>query len=138
MRMMSRVALLLGVASSLWFGVQTPTPVVVEGIYILYDHPEGPYMSAFVPCERGGHWAIAGGAAFESLKAAYKRTETNRFGELFVELEGTFRPISRQRFPDAEFDGYFTAAALRSFTVDQGRIDACQKAGRTKPANSPR
>lgn len=138
MKSSRHLALLL--AGTAWSGLiaQAPPSTVVDGIYILYDHPEGPYMSAFYPCERGGHWAIAGGAAFGALKAAYKGAETSQFGELFVQLQGTFRPLDRRRFPEADVDGYFTVAVVKSFSADRARIEACQVArGDIAPKSSP-
>ena len=97
-----------------------------EGIYVRYDETGGEHMSAFYPCRINGSWWVENGSGFADLVRSYRSVRTNKYGELFVEVEGRFTPTDRRRFPNEHYDGELSISRVLSYAVDQERIDACR------------
>ena len=102
-----------------------PVPIpMIQGLYFRYEGAE--YESGFSPCSVQGIWRVTGDEPLNELIASYKSSEHSRYGELLVELQGTFIATNRVSFPQEHYAGELKLSRLLSHSSDSQAIEACR------------
>lgn len=96
-----------------------------KGIYFSYEGAE--YENTFIECQSEKVWVLTGDEELLRLQSRYNGSEKSKYGEIYIEIVGSYTPVDKSSFPQSHYDGFFLLKKLEKLSTDPSIIEDCRK-----------